>query len=414
VSATEIVHPVPVDEIGPWLRAMGTTFLEDPAMFSGAADAYAPQWRPERSWGVRADGRWVGTLRTIPRRLTLPGTDVDIAADALTNVTVAATHRRQGLLNTMLTQSLDAAHRRGDAVSILVAAEWPIYGRFGYAPATSLAHYTAWTGRPGARISGAATGTVRQVEAEELARVAPDVFASARRLRAGNINRPADWWNRELGLNGITRADTRPIVHIVREGPDGIDGYVSWRSTGAWELTGELGQVTVRELTATTPAAYLDLCRYLFSIDVVDRVHLRERPVDEPLQWLLADGRAVTQTHRVDHVWLRLLDVPAALSARRYATTDELVIEVQDADGAGYAAGRYLLEGSPTAAQCTATTRAPDLRLSQRALAAAYLGGFSLTEQVVTGSVEQVRPGALARADALLATPLAPWSATSF
>jgi Acetyltransferase (GNAT) domain len=129
VPATEIVHPVPADEIAPWFTSMVTTFLGDPADAVADAPARAASWNAQRAWGARSGGRWVATLRTEARAITVPGSPAgagDLIADALTNVTVAPTHRRLGLLRTMLTDSLQAARDNGEAVSALIAAEWPI------------------------------------------------------------------------------------------------------------------------------------------------------------------------------------------------------------------------------------------------------------------------------------------------
>ncbi len=203
-------------------------------------------------------------------------------------------------------------------------------------------------------------------------------------------------------------------MRVVHEGPDGIDGYVSWKATGEWSLTEELSQVSVRDLTATTDDAYLAIWHYLLGIDVIDQIHLHTRPVDEPLHWLLEDGRAMRQTHRTDWLWLRILDLPAALTARHYAVDGSLVLDVVDPDGAGFAAGRYQLDGGLDGAQCRPTTKTADLRIHQRALAAAYLGEFSLAAQRTTGMIDELTPGAMARFDAMFRTALAPWYATGF
>jgi predicted acetyltransferase len=356
-------------------------------------------------------------LRTDARRITIPGTtagaSLDIAADALTNVTVAATHRRLGLMSTMLTEALVAARDRGDPVSVLVAAEWPIYGRFGFAPGSDAARYTVRPRGRGSRLLAAASGSVRSVDIEEFAALAPAVFVAARSRRAGDIDRTSSVWDRQLGRGGFPPAK-QTVVHVVHDGVDGPDGFVSWESTGHWSLTEELGQISVHDLIATNDEAYVALWDYLLSIDVIDQIHLYDRPVDEALHWLLADGRAIRQTHRVDWMWLRLLDVVAALSARCYATDDSLVLEIIDPDGPGFAAGRYQLEGGPAGAHCRPTTRTADVTVHQRALAAAYLGGTSLRSQLPAGLVSEETAGALARADAMLATSLAPWCATGF
>ncbi|MDQ1744867.1 MAG: hypothetical protein QOE23_3206, partial [Pseudonocardiales bacterium] len=130
--------------------------------------------------------------------------------------------------------------------------------------------------------------------------------------------------------------------------------------------------------------------------------------------WLLTDGRAVQRTWTGDNEWLRLLDVPAALTARRYAGTDRLVLEVVDAEG-GWAAGRFSLDGGPAHAECRpAPTATADLRLSQRALAAIYLGGTTVRSQQQAGLVEEETPGAAARLEAMFWTAQQPWNATPF
>jgi predicted acetyltransferase len=408
----EIVNPVPVDELEPWFTTMIVTYLGNPAEFAAELPSRAATWIPQRTWGARADGRWVATLRTMPQLLTVPGTDEPVSADALTNVSVSATHRRRGLLTAMINDSLAAAKERQDPLSILISAEWPIYGRYGYAPASDVASYTVHTRVPGARLNHGTTGRVRQVESAELQQVAPAVFDTVRRARAGNIDRSPQWWERHLRP---APSATKPTpVHVVHETNAGVDGYLSWIPTGEWELTGRLGQVTVTDFMAANGPAYIDLWHYLLGIDAVDQVHLRERPLDEPLQWLLADGRAIRQTNRIDRMWVRLLDVPAALSARRYPVADALVLEVVDDDGAGYASGRYLLEGGLDGASCAPTRREPDLRLGQRALAAAYLGGVGLREQAIAGQVEELSARALRRIDAMFGGAHAPWCATGF
>ena len=142
---------------------------------------------------------------------------------------------------------------------------------------------------------------------------------------------------------------------------------------------------------------------------------MHRRRIDEPVRWLLPDGRALRATYLADGLWLRLLDVPAALSARRYQVADRLVLEIVDDDIGGYAAGRYVLDGGPDGAKCLpSTVDTPDLRVHQRALAATYLGGNSLHAQAITGRVDEISTGALRRADAMFATPIAPWCATGF
>jgi predicted acetyltransferase len=422
MADAQIIDSIPVEEADAWYSAMHTTFLEtaDGPEFEAGHAARVSFWAPGRHWGARADGRWVATLATLQRRLTVPGFDYPLAtvpADALTGVTVSATHRRQGLLTAMLSRSLEAAKRRGDAVSVLIAAETSIYGRFGYAPAertaTSVLHR-----RPGGAPPPAADGgRLRQVDTEEFGRLAPPVFQAAIGLRAGNIDRPPGWWDRTLGLNGVTMSGPRP-TYIVRTGPQGPDGFVVWRATQESGLDGSYGAIDVVDLVASNDAAYQALWHYLATMDLVGRVRLKLRPVDEPVRWLLRDFRALEQTYTGDGLWLRLLDVPAALSARRYSASDRLVLEVRDDDIGGYGQGRFVLDGGPSHASCRRVDQGDDsevdLSLSQRALSSIYLGGHSLREQLIAGLVQEHTFGAVRRADAMFATAVAPWLHTSF
>jgi predicted acetyltransferase len=418
VSTPEFVHPVPRDDARNFLRTLATTFLENPyeEQFEKYAQRWLRNWDNYRVWGYRDAGRYVATLGTEPRMLTVPGprgSTRDLVADALTAVTVSATHRRRGFLSTMLGASLEAAKQRGDAVSILIAAEWPIYGRFGYSPAADGVTYAYHPRRPHAALPPPPAGSVRAVEPDELGDVAPRVFEQARRLRAGQVDRPHPWWDRRLGLDGYEPLGKRATWYV-HEGPDGIDGLLAWTATRGFGLVGPLGAIRVEEFAATNDAAYRDLWAYLSGIDVVDEIVLDSRPVDEPIRWLLPDARSIMPQESFDYLWLRLLDVPAALSARAYAVPGRVVLDVVDDDLGGYARGRYVLEAGDDDAKCTPTDEPAELRVSQRALASAYLGGFRLRHRTLVGEVTELVDGALDRADVMFATALAPWCQTGF
>ena len=312
----------------------------------------------------------------------------------------------------MLIESLTAAKERGDVVSILIAAEWPIYGRFGYAPVDRRAKYTYFPRQPGATVSRTPDSSLRQVEAAELRTVAHQIFAAARPQRAGQIDRDALWWRRSLSLDGFQRPGPTPH-YFVHDSPTGPDGLLSWKPTGRFGLDGSLGTAEVEDLIAANDAAYRDLWALLSGLDLIGEVHLRGRPVDEPARWLMDDGRALRQTYAGDFTWLRLLDVPAALAARCYSTTGRLVLDILD-DGPASVAGRYALEATPDGATCSPTAAGADIRLTQRALASAYLGGYSLAEVGISGAVAELTTGAVALADSMFTTALAPWNSTTF
>jgi predicted acetyltransferase len=252
---------------------------------------------------------------------------------------------------------------------------------------------------------------VRQVEQDELGKVAPEVFEAARRLRPGQVDRPTPWWDRRLALDGYEQIGKRPNW-FVHEGPDGADGVLAWRVSRDFDLSGRLGGIEVEEFVAATDDAYRDLWAYLGGIDAIEEIKLTDRPIDEPIRWLLPDARALETTLLFDYVWVRLLDVPAALSARSYAVGGRVVLDVVDPNLGGYGAGRFALDVDGEAAVCAPTTDAADLRVSQRALAACYLGGHRL-RQLIDG-VEERTPGALDRADLMFSVPRPPWNQTGF
>jgi predicted acetyltransferase len=417
-SETQVVNPIGAEEISGWARAMETTFLRDPdgPHRSRRIDRLRRVWDPRRTWGARDRGRWVATLRTEARSLTVPGLDggtADLRVDALTNVTVAATHRRRGLLSRMLDDSLRAARERGDPVSILIAAEWPIYGRFGYAPATLGADYVLQRSRPGATCSGDAT-RVRQVGRDEFGDIAPGVYAAARRERAAQVDRENGWWDRVLGRDGYAPVEDLPHNWLIHEGDDGPDGLLAWKAAGDAGLVPPFGTVEVWGLATASDAAYRNFWSYLSGIDLIDQVRVSDRPIDEPVRWLLGDARTLVMTQQVDFLWIRLLDVPRALAARRYAIRGEIVVEVTDESVPGFAAGRYRLRAEDAEVECEPTDRDPDVQMTQQALASIYLGGFRLTEMLLSGAARELTPGAVAKIDLMFSTPRPPWNATWF
>ena len=180
----------------------------------------------------------------------------------------------------------------------------------------------------------------------------------------------------------------------------------------SWEDMRPTGVLTVEELVATTPAAYQGLWRYCCDIDLITTVEAGDRCVEEPLGFLLTDGRAVRQTGRYDFIWVRVLDPCAASPARRYRVEGRIVIEI--IDPLGFASGRYALEGGPTGANCVRSTEEPEVTVPVDALGSMYLGGVSLHVLAAAGRVDEQRDGALTRADLMFGAGRPPWCTTWF
>jgi predicted acetyltransferase len=419
-TVTEIVHPVDVTELEEWTRRIAATFLGDPngPRVARRLELLRRAWSPERAWAVRSGGQIVATFATLDRRVTLIGAaheTPDLPLDAVTAVTVAPTHRRRGLLRAMMIASMRAARERGDPLSGLIAAEWPIYGRYGYAPATSATDWILHRSRRGSEVAGDPS-RLRHVEAAELRELAPAVFAVERRQRGGQLDRDASYWHWRLGADEHEALEPLPHNLLVHDGPDGADGVVAWTSTRDSQLLFPRGVAEVPMLIAASPEAYRDIWAYLSGLDGIDEVHIGNRPVDEPVRWLLPDARTLEATRHYDFLWLRILDPVAVLSTRRYAADGELVLEIVDDAMDGFAAGRVRLSVQDGAAQCAAAGPGArvDVRLSQRRLVSILLGGFTPGELALGGGVEEQTPGTCDRLRAMLAAPVAPWNATWF
>jgi predicted acetyltransferase len=402
-----IRHPEPEDAPD-FLRSVNTSFLAPASRDAPMATFWLDQVKPDlqRIWGAFDRGTAVGSLRSLPFELTVPGGGT-VPADGVTMVTVAPTHRRRGLLTGMMGRDLADAAERGDAVSILLASEWRIYGRYGFGPATEEAEWTVDKLRAGAP---GPSGELEQVSTAVLAELAPPVYDRARQQRAGGLSRDDVRWQRTLGLlraEGDQGWDGRATVH--RDADGEVDGYLRWHADwGDWPDN----TLTVDELVAATDAAYAELWRFALSIDLITTVKADDRRVDEALPWLVADGRFARQTARHDSLWLRPLDVPAALSGRAYLSAGRVVLEV--VDPAGYAAGRFALDASPDGTVCRPTTESADLTLPVSALGSAYLGGHRLATLAEAGLVDEHSPGALATATRLFGADRAPWCTLHF
>ena len=402
------VRTLEASEIDGWLRCMATGFLAQTA--EGEGQYRLGDMDLSRTWSAFDGDSVVGTLRSFASPLTVPGPH-EVPCAALTNVTVAPTHRRRGLLTRMITADLRASAARGEPVGILIASEYPIYGQFGYGPAVDGATYTL--DAVNARFLRPGVGRVELVDPATLRHHAPPVYERVRAAQPGAIGRNDRWWDRALGRVEVPGATPWKGYQAVYHSPDGaIDGYVRYTAENKWDHMRPRGTLTVTELVAATPDAYHRLWRYCCEVDLVTSVTAGDRPVDEPLAWLLADARSLRQNGRFDFVWVRVLDVAAALSARRYPVEGRLVIEVTDP--LGIASGRFVLEGGPAGATCAATDVSAELTFPVDALGSVYLGGASVLALAGAGRVDEHRSGAARRADTLFRSPVAPWCSTWF
>ena len=405
------VRLITENEVAAWNRAKNTGFLR--ALAEADPDPVRSGLLFDRTWAGFDGDQVVSTLRSFPVEVTLPGGRA-VPADAVTGVTTAATHRRRGLATRMVTADLSAAKERGEACAVLIAMEWPIYGRYGYGPATEHQLLTVQAPVTFTAPVGPESGRVRHIDAQTSRRLAPVVWEGHRGRSAGEISRDERAWDFRYGLLQIPGLpEPKPLFHVLAEDPAGNPvGLVRYQTEYQETARVPAAELTVHELVAATEAAELMLWHHLLSVDLIGTIKAGDRPVDEPLPWWLANARSARPTERSDMLWLRPLDVPRLLSERSYWTTGSVVLEV--ADPLGYAAGRYRLEAAPDGASCVPTDSSADLTLSVSALASVLLGGYPLTALHAAGQADEHSAGAIERATVLLRTPRQPWCATWF
>jgi predicted acetyltransferase len=313
----------------------------------------------------------------------------------------------------MMRSQLDDVRDRGEALAVLTASEGGIYGRFGYGPATFVAAYDI--DRPSG-LRREPNGAMQLVSAEAAAEVFPGVYEKGRRGRVGEVSRAEPWWDSYFHDWEGRLSSAPPLFHAVRRDRRGeADGYVSYRFDRSGER-GDTDQATVRveEMCAIGQGAYADLWAYVCDIDLTRGVQARGRPLDEPLRWLLRDPRRLRLTWMQDHLWVRLVDLPAALEARRYTTSGSLVIQVED-QFCPWNEGRWVLEAGPKGATARpASGIAPDLSLSSAELGSTYLGGVTFSELARARRVVEEVPGAAGKADAMFGCDPPPFCATEF
>ncbi|MET7955815.1 MULTISPECIES: GNAT family N-acetyltransferase [Streptomyces] len=398
-----------------WLRAVGTGFLRASAAVPGEQEVAVRLAHTDlaRVQGVFDAGRCVATFRSFAQELTVVG-GAKVRADAVTAVTVTPTHRRRGLLSRMMATDLAAAKERGDVVASLIAAEYPIYGRYGFGPAAWATEWEIDVPRAGldprARIpSEADGGRIELVDGADVRKLGPELHTRLAARQHGVVSRDERWWQRSTGVDlPAYETWTEPFYAVYRSADGETDGLIAYRADDRWgDGKQPLNKATVVGMTAVTPAAERALWQFVCSIDWITTVRTGYRAPDDLVPLLLPDPRAARVVTYADWLWLRVLDVPRALEARTYATGAALVLDVRDP--AGLAGGRFLLEVSPSGASCVPTTRDADLSLDVGELGTLYLGDESALRLAALGRIEEHRAGAAAKADTVFRAPRRAW-----
>jgi predicted acetyltransferase len=373
----------------------------------------------------------VATSAALTFQLSVPGGTA--AAAGVTAVAVLPAYRRRGIMSSMMGRLLADAAARGESLAALFASEAGIYQRFGYGCAAQSLRCEIHRGE-GALIGLAAPGLpgpaqIRIVPPEQAVDDMAAVYTAAAATRPGAPARDERWWRSRIDDPPEQRGAASALRCLVAADASGPRGYALYSTVETWDRYGlPANELTIRELITADPVAAAALWGDLLSRDLVSQVNTRSRPVDDPLLQLLADRRRARAVVN-DNLWVRLVDVPAALRQRSYARDVDVVIEVTDpvlpanagrwrltAGGAGASSGAGGAgesgaggSGAGEAASCERTSAGADVAVTAAALGAAYLGGTRLGALAAAGQVAELRPGALAQLSAAMSWDLAPW-----
>ncbi len=400
------------DELHEFWRPLADAFAE--SLTKEEIEAERPLLDFDRLIGAFDGEIRVGTAGAYTFRLTVPGGEV--GAGGITGVAVRPDYRRRGILRQMMDWLLEDARTRGEPVAVLTASEAAIYQRFGFGQASTASSFTldaalAEFGEPVDLGDGA---QIRMVDTDEATELFAAVYDRVRPGIPGALDRIEPKWRLSLVADAewMRRGGQGIKYQAVIEIDGEPRGYAIYRIEHSWGPTGPASTMNVLEVTGVDPAAEQALWQWLLSMDLVRTVVGRRGPVPHPLQHWLLEPRRLSLTI-TDGLWLRILDLPEALSARRYMGSGSLVLDVAD-DMFDSNAGRWQLNINDGRAEVARTKSAPDLELDIGTLAAAYLGGFRFVDLGVAGRVRECQPGVLQAADALFTPPRAPWNSTPF
>ncbi|MDR7303469.1 GNAT family N-acetyltransferase [Haloactinomyces albus] len=379
--------------------------LHRPAPTDQQWERSTARYEPGRVFGAFRSGELVGTTMALGSSLAVPGGAV-LPASAVTGVGVRADHTRRGVLRALMRTQLDDVRDRGEPVAMLHASEAVIYGRFGYGEATRTRTVSLDTHRATLHADAPSGGSIRLLDKAEAGKILPELYRRIVSSRPGTISRSDGWWESRLGV-----FSGEQMVVAIHTGEDGVDdGFALYEAKmNDYRFDDGTCELQVGDIRGADAVATASLWRFLLGVDLVDRVVVIDRPVDEPLERLLTDRRACRVSSVQDDLWVRLVDVPAALAARGYGTAEPVVVEVRD----GFLpenSGSYRI-GADGVQRCAAQ---PQLSMDVDVLASLYLGDVGVSALAAGGRVAVHDPAAVAEADRLFAMTEAPWCGTGF
>lgn len=360
----------------------------------------------DRVLGAYDGDTLVGGGAAFSFRFTVPG-GASVPTAGVTSVGVLPSHRRQGILRQLMARQLADVRQRGEPLAALFASEGSIYQRFGYGLGSLNGTVDVERERTSFRDPVAADGQVRLVDAATAESAVRVVYDAVRARTPGFFERSDAWWRVFMADPEFRRRGAGRKFHAILERDGQPVAYALYRIKQEWLDLGSASTLMVVELLAVDPAAYQQMWRYVFGVDLIAKIRARLGPPDHPLLLIVAEPRRLA-LRISDGLWLRVVDVPGALAARGYAADGSVVIEVSD-EFMPEVAGRWRFTVKGGQGTAEATNEPAELALDITDLGAVYLGAFSFAQLASAGRTVEMVLGARARADSMFATELAPW-----
>lgn len=407
------LRPVAPDDIRAFLEPVLLAFRDEFNESEYQADR--PLWEPDRLVSAWDGAVRVGGAGAYSFRMRVPGGQIPVSG--ITAVGVRPDHTRRGVLRRMMRWLFDDAMARHEPAAILWASEATIYQRFGFGQATQFTQFEAERHRvvfldP---ISPSTDARIRMLPSvDEAMDILPALYVEATKDVPGSIERSdIRWRNLILADEEWARRGKGPQFRAVLE-IDGVPrGYAIHRAGGEWSPRGPMGQTNVMEVVALDVESERRLWTWLIEQDLTTKVAVVRGPVPHPLLLMVEEPRRLGATV-TDALWLRLLDVPAALTARTYTQAGRINFELTDPMIDSNAGRWQLTVRADGSASCERTTADADLALDVAALACAYLGAHRFTDLLAAGRLRERRPGAALEASILFLPPRAPYTNTFF
>ena len=371
-------------------------------------DTFRLLFDPERSLCAFENGKIVGNVASYYTDMTIPG-GTFLPTAGVAQVSVQATHRRKGILTMLMRRQLNEINERDEPIAFLGASETAIYGRFGYGVSSFIQEWEFDKHNNTKFINGFnPKGQIQFIEIEDAKKIFPDVYEKIRPSRPGFVSRKRANWDNNTGWDWVFKKSTlfgqNPNRFFIKYTVNSeTQGYAIYKVNQTGPFAGEL---TIMELMALNIDAYKSLWRFCLDMDLVNTVKAPDRPLDDPILWMLQNSRR--KRTLTDSGWLRIVNVEKALAKRAYSFEGEINLQIED-KVCDWNDGIFNLQGSPLGAKCNRSSEKADIVISASSLASIYFGTTSFSNLFSAGLVEENTPGSIQIADSMFRTNNYPW-----